>query len=622
MRIFENSIPTSKPADIVEWADTSGIQVDGHSFDSTLNPQGIKPMRAMADAETRVGTYVKPVQSGGSTAGEVVVAYWCRFCNGSVQENWQDDLKAKERWKDRILPSLESIDMKWAGGRDSLICEARFVNATLRAQGVFSETALNSDTIVYQKNEEVHLWKPGHLAMARDRQTRVWNRKALDISNASTEGDQLHIAFEDGTMEEWENFCPKCGVRHAMRFRYNPSKPELGGLRWDSTGCKLDGGKFDYKKLATTLRYEFPCCGHIVRNIAAERRQLRGDYSEPRNTGADGSHKSWISDAVSYDQIEWLMLVKEWHSAIRALKAGDTAPMFKFRTRRECRFWNEDALPFRGQIVVNTSVKMDREGLPNRLCRLGGGDWQQGYKSLGELTHYWVVIEDVLPNCSSQIVFEGIIATDEELVNTLDDFKVPRHAFRVDASKNTKAILSLCYREGLSAVSGIKSHTGSFRHADGTRRFYSEPKAIANELNMPLKFDPVHVRGDDGKVKLEFDPREPVVVYYNKAGLLANHFFIRDMKANVLRNNPQATADDYIERVIPGDVSEEFKQHNESWERVQNRQQKTNDDVEGFRKVRRADHMLMCLGYIDLQKDESGLLGDRLAQLGIRKELK
>ena len=115
----------------------------------------------------------------------------------------------------------------------------------------------------------------------------------------------------------------------------------------------------------------------------------------------------------------------------------------------------------------------------------------------------------------------------------------------------------------------------------------------------------------DGQVN---DPKEPVVFVYNKGGLLANHFFIRDHRANVEAHGGK----DFISVTIPGDVSQDFIEQNESWEKVSLTQTKHNDEVEGFKKVRSADHMLMCRAYIDMLKEWSGLLGDRLSALGLK----
>jgi len=114
-----------------------------------------------------------------------------------------------------------------------------------------------------------------------------------------------------------------------------------------------------------------------------------------------------------------------------------------------------------------------------------------------------------------------------------------------------------------------------------------------------------------------------VIINYNKAGLLKNHFFLRDMKANVLANNPSATPADYISLIVPGDVSEDFKKHMESWERAaRNTKLATSGEPEEFRKLGKADHLLMCLAYADMILDQCELLGDQLARLGLKPETK
>lgn len=612
--IFQESIAESAPLDIIAWANSSGIKVDGHSFDSTRTPQLVEPIRAMADDDTRIGTLIKPVQVGGSTAGEIVCAFWAAFSNGLIQYNWQDDLKAKDRWADRILPVLESCrDIKRTGARfEEMICEARYINTTVRVQGVFNESSLDSDTVPLQINEEVHLWKPGFLGKARRRQTQVWNAKAFDISNASNKDDQLHSSYEDGTMEEWEVLCPSCGQHHEMRFRFNPTKPELGGLRWDSSDCKMENGRFNYNKLERTIRYQFPC-GHEIRDIASERRRLKGRYSKPKNEGAHTSHRSWNFEAVSCDAIRWLSLIQEWHSAIRAQKNGDSEPVRRFVTERECKFYSDDSRPFQGQIVLNSARKKDRDGLPGRVARLWAADKQRGYKALGQLTHYWLVIRDVMESCDSQLVYEGLVQTESDLIAILDDHKCQRRAGVVDASWDTKNVLEFCYRNGLNAVQGSNQNNW-FSHPDKVKRFFSVMKPIHADLNVPPKHN--YVATSAG-----WQPHidEPQVWFYNKAGLLSNLFFLRHHKANVLNVNSDATESEYITHDVPSDVSDDYKIQNDSWELVAATKGRSKEQIEEWRQTRKDDHMLMCEGYIAMMMDIGGFVGERLQSLGIEK---
>lgn len=618
MNIFANSIPDAMPRDIVAWAEESRLQVDGHVFDSALNPQAIKPMRAMADEETRIGTFIKPVQSGGSTAGEIVLAWWARFAHGLTQFNWQDDLKAAERWKDRILPCLESVPgLQWAGGRDSLICEARFVNSTIRAQGVFNENALNSDTIPNQINEEVHLWKPGHLAMARDRQTRIWNSKAFDISNAGKVGDQLHSAFNDGTMEEWETVCPKCRVIHAMHFRFNPSKPELGGLRWDSS-TRLADGKPNYNKLLATIRYQFPC-GHEVLDLPHERRTLKGDYSAPKNEGAHISHRSWISEAVSYDQISWLTLIKEWHGAIQALKSGDEEPMFRFVTRRECKFYSPESIPFSGMVIVNNSIVKSRDGLKGRAARFWFADKQKGYAHKGELTHYWLVIRDVMPNCDSQLVFEGLVQTDSDLLARLEEHGCVMQSGAVDCGWDRNNVQQFCYRAGCNAQTTSAQNQYFYHREEKAYRIYSEPEGLHKQMKVPPKHDYVLDKAKMVAGKMEYVPasEEPLHWSIHRVGSIKLLFFLRGHQKLVTQNG----GTDFIKWEVPGDVSEEYKKQMESWEFKTRKKPATNAIEEICRQRFQADHMLMAEAGIANLMAMSGILSQRLAQMGITESV-
>ena len=158
-------------------------------------------------------------------------------------------------------------------------------------------------------------------------------------------------------------------------------------------------------------------------------------------------------------------------------------------------------------------------------------------------------------------------------------------------------------------------------HEDGVRRFYSKGRPIHLELNTPPVFELQNVPDrKTGKVITMPAALEPMVVSLNKAGMLSNHFFIRNMRANVLAANPQAGPEQYIAVEIPADVSEQFKKQNEAWEYLPGHRPKNKEDgVEGFKQRSRNDHLLMCRAFGDFLKEWTGLLGERLAALGIEQ---
>lgn len=619
MNIFSGINPRPAPRDIVQWAQEN-IRLPGstlsEAFDISITPWLREPMERLLDDETRIITFVKPIQSGGSSVGEIALAWWASFGRGIIQNNWPKDERAMSRWRERILPVLEKCkSVKWAGDRfDKTICQANLIGSTLKVQGVFNADSLDSDSVPFQVNEEVHSWKPGHMAKARGRQTAVWFSKALDISNAGISGEQLHGEWIAGTQQTWEVKCPGCGLYHAMQARWDDAKPQLGGLRYDSTDCKKKDGGYDYNKLRKTIRYQMPC-GKEIFDTPSERKSLSlsGRYSEPANEGATTSHRSYNFEAVSVDYIPWLKLIQEKHQALRALKAGDSEPWRRYITERECKFYSDESRPFQGQIVLNTARKKDRAGLPGRAARLWAADKQRGYKSLGQLTHYWLVIRDVMESCDSELVYEGLVQTESDLIAILDDHGCERRAGVVDASWDTKNVLEFCYRNGLNAVQGSNQNNW-FTHPDKVKRFFSVMKPIHSELNVPPKNN-YSATANGWQPHID----EPQVWFYNKAGLLSNLFFLRHHKANVLNVNSDATESEYITHDVPSDVSDDYKIQNDSWELVSATKGRSKEQIEEWRQTRKDDHMLMCEGYIAMMMDIGGFVGERLQSLGIEK---
>ena len=269
-------------------------------------------MESALDVHNRRVTFVKPVQSGGSTAGEGVMCYLLATASGGdVQYNWQNDLKADERWEkrvERILRACQPVMSRWPAdknkARRGLVIFPH--NCSLTMQGVLTARNVASDSVRYQINEELHDedgWLPGRLAQATGRLTAYWDHYQLNISNAGRKGSELHAIYEAGTQQHWEVLCPGCGRYHVMRGEWRDNEAHLGGLRYTSDGCKDDTGRYDYGRLAPTIRYQMPC-GHTVPDDVSARRglALSGRYGAPTNPGAAPGkfQHSSTSEAVSH----------------------------------------------------------------------------------------------------------------------------------------------------------------------------------------------------------------------------------------------------------------------------------------------------------------------------------
>lgn len=604
--LFASAIPDDPPDDILDWAEAH-VRLKGsvrsEHFDRSISPWIVDPIRWMFDGVTRRTTFIKPVQSGGSAAGLITLCGWLKWRYGFIQYNWEKDDKATNKWEEIIVPTLRACDdLDWAGGRfDEKVGKAQFRQSFVRCQGVFNPANLDSDSVPLQLNEEVHSWKPGHLAKARARQTAVWNPKAMDISNAGETGSQLEQAWSEGTMQHWEVKCPGCGLYHAIRTRWEDDKPHMGGLRYDTEGCKRDGGTFDYNKLRSTIYFQMPC-GFKVHDHVTERRplSLSGRYGEPTNTGCDLSLRSCTLDAVSVDFIPWLQLIQEKHSALRALNNGDQEPYRRYITERECRFWDREDRPLVGRVVLSPTVKKSRTGLTNHpdfAARFFAFDYQKGFKRLGQNRHYWGVIRDVLQNCDSQLVWEGMVETEGDILALLDGHECQRRCGVIDATFDPDHVRDFCYRNGINTTVGGKS-TGYYTHTDKTIHVYSEEKPLHTVMGSQPKFNYVVRNGLYVPAS-----EEPLEWFYHKYGIMS--------RLEWLRNNP------VIKFEVPDDVSKDYKEQCESWVYEEERKGKSKEVVQMWKQVRRADHLYSCETYIAMLMDMSGLLGRRLTQLGM-----
>lgn len=665
---LRRGIPQPLPP-IVEWAEehVSVWGVKGKKFIQSHTPWTRFPIECCDKPGMRFVTLVKPVQTGGSVVGEIAVCRWIVRGFGEIQWNWQDDARALERWKKRlekILKSCGPVMERWpVGGLErfkATNCLVVFPNCSLTVQGVFVPNNLDSDSIAFQVNEEIHTWPPGMLEKAFKRGTACAFPISLNISNAGYKDDQLHEAFRSGTMREWEVPCPGCSnphhpantVYHVMRIQWDDDRPDLGGLRYDSKGCKRDDGTFDYNRLASTLRYQMPCGYTIHHEDIQTRRQLSngGRYSEPRNKGALWSNESMIYEAVISHDINWLGLVQEKHSALRALKNGNPEPWRIYLQERESKFYSAEQRPVEA-VVINVNLRKNREGLPDRAARFWAADKQKGYRARGEIKHYWLAIRDCKENADSRLVFEGMVQTDADLVGHLLEhdcavYSCPRggnHDFRVakpgncsvcgvplmsafptgciDSTWDRDNVLQFCYHSGMNALHVSPQDKPFYHRNEKVHRLWSEPEPIHKILNIRPKYD----------YQKAYDPEQQAIVWVphqdepriwsgHQIGMLKLLFFLRNHEANVRANYPNASDEMVIKYETPGDVSDDYKEQNAAWEYVIEQRGRSQSAVEQLKKVngeKGADHLMMCEAYIAKLIAMSGILPGRLAALGV-----
>lgn len=596
---FRSGIPPAPVTSVCEWA-RENVRLVGSArsegFDPEITPWTRDVIETAGDGLTRVATFVKPVQSGGSVAGEIALCYLIATSpSGDAQYNWKDDEKALERWDKRIekiLLACPPVRNRWPSNRHKAKRGMLVMpHMNLTVQGVFSADNLDSDSIRIQINEELHAWEAGRLGKAYNRTTAFWNSYTLNISNAGTKDDQLHRAFLAGTQEHWETRCPACGVYHAMFTRAEDGAP--GGLRYDADGCRRDDGSYDYNRLASTVRYEFPCCGYVVRDTPSERRalSLSSRYGPPRNPGARLSNRSWTYEAVAVDYIPFLRLIEEKHVALRAMRGGDPEPWKRYLQERESKFWDESE--HRGSsrpIIISPEVVKSREGMPDRLMRVATVDKQRGEAEKGELPHYWAVICDWGRNGECLLVWEGKILTDSDLLATLKDHAVDPWLTYVDSGDDTIEVYKLCARHGFNALKGDRVAT-FFNSQKKKRLPYNDEKGLWEM--MPIA-RPQYPRIKIAGGQFSNHPREPLFIRYSAHG-------VREILFH-LQNSERPP-------IIPKDVSEDFRNHMKAEERMM----KANPDGAMLPHwkcpPKRRNDLFVCMCYQSMVAHMAGLVG-------------
>jgi hypothetical protein len=592
------AVPKSAPSSVVEWAEANVLLVGSarsEHFRSSITPWTREPIECANDGTRRM-TFIKPIQAGGTSVGEIAICFWLANWNGGdIQYNWPNDLHADARWKKHIEKKLKacapvmdrtSTDrFAWTNG---LVI---FPHLNFIVQGINTDRSVTGDSVRGQVNEELHdsdNWIPGRLEQAYGRTTAFWNSVVFNISNAGRKGDQLHQAFLSGTQQYWEVLCPGCRRYHAMRTRWENDKPELGGLRYE-LGDRMPGEEPDYSKIQKNIHYQMPC-GFAIHEDARERKQLSlsGRYGEPQNKRAQPGWKSFALEAVSVDYISWIDLVRQKHLALRSRRLGDPLPWLNYLRERECQFIGTDDRRPESSPIILSSRKKDREGLKDRKWRLAVLDYQTGRKDLNETSHFWGCIQDFDEIGNSLIVFEGKLESEGEVLDALRRHDVKPVCVAVDASwlGEDRYVYFFCLKHGFNCfkVFGIKGGgERTFTHEDGVRRAWSEPEPLWPKI-----------AGQQGPSKNDADS-EPEYWNVSQQGCLDSLAHRRGRKD--------------IKYEIPIDVSEDFKAHFLPWQMEEFRVAATNQIELRWKKAseKSADHLFMACCYLSLWSEMAGI---------------
>jgi len=407
-------LPSGQAVTASEWC-SEHVQLPGSVLVDRYTPEATPWTRdivdSLGDPTVRSTTVMAPVQSGKSVIGEAAACYWlATSAGGDLQWNWENDTKAKERYEKRIekiLRACHPLRRRWP--RDANKAKRGLVvfpHANLTVQGQEVASNLDSDSVRFQVNEEIHSWHEGRLDKATARLTAVWNAKQLNLSNAGV----------------WK--------------------------------CKRGPHEYDYEALAKTVYYECEHCSHRI--YEHDRRTVRCGYVQCNDTPLSG-HRSFSWDAVAVHYISWLSLIQQKHQALKALAYGDRGPWYVYITERECRPWRQEDEPFTHKINISSGVKKQpRDGAYE--VTIGTVDVQRG--GMTDRPHHWVVVRGYNKSdkgvVTAALLHEGRIDEQGQVDVLMSSHSIQPSLVFVDSGDQTESVYQWCASKGYTPIKGMR----------------------------------------------------------------------------------------------------------------------------------------------------------------------
>ena len=377
-------------------------------FNPELMPWLIRPMEAMRQDDLWRIVIVAAAAGGQSTLAELFLSWLIARAPGPVAWNAPTEEDAKEFSETRIQRFLEACPevAKWfPHNRHKKRTNAiLFPHMSLIIQAA-NEGNAQMKHLRYLINDETWLWKPGILTQMHKRTTRVaHNRKVVDISTGSLDGDETDQGWKDGTREEWQLRCEACHGHHVPQFTFG-RKDAPGGVKWSADARRKDG-TWDYRVVIGSTEYECPHCQRRYQPTDANAVLLNrhGCYSPPSadaNPGvASFSWSALVSDFRILPQIAVELL-----QAKEAIRRGTMELMREVTQKRFAKAWKEDA---------QTEVKHDTEGgylmadpWPDEVGNFLTVDCQKD--------HFWCVKRKWSIKGASRLAFAGRVESWQEV---------------------------------------------------------------------------------------------------------------------------------------------------------------------------------------------------------------
>lgn len=435
-----------------------------------------QPLETLTDAAIQE-TVMMCCAQGGKTVTELVALGWALTHRpGLVMFAAQTRDEAKITAEEKIVPMIEDCAPlaaslpKGKHRNKKTTLRIYFPNATLLI-GPANETFFRGKTAPFVFGDECSQWKPGKMAQARARQTRIWNRKAFFASTplecgAGAPGSEFFESYKRGNRQRYHLAAPCCGE---LIYLTSDNLEKL--FSWDAPAI-APGGERDWSHIRKTVRLVCPECGQKHEQTPENesetwRKMIAGARYVAENPGAPPEIASYAFNVLCLPPsvMPWWKIVQGWLEAKDQEMKGNLAPLREFITLQLSEPW--DPRRFLFYTLPDFQDYNPSEEWSEEAFRALTVDCQE------HLAEFWVVARAWGRDGSSRLLGFGKLNTEAEIREFQKHWKVPDHLVALDCAYMTYSVYEMCVRNGWAAMRG--EDRVDYLHEDGVRRPYSEP---------------------------------------------------------------------------------------------------------------------------------------------------
>jgi hypothetical protein len=398
------------------------------------------PLWAIESPQFREVILKTPAQAGKTVIAQGALSYWLATDPGPSM--WV--LPAKDEGQTFLESRLLHVFRACAGVRSLLpsgryaqkATEIQFPYGLFLAVGANSGSKLSGKPVRYLIADEEKDYPAGSIEKAMKR-ARSYGKtcRILRVSTPDAPGENIDAAHKTGSQTVWRVACPKCGDRSPVD--------------WSRVVVDEDKPTFDERLLSMQISCKE--CGHAWHDTPEDRAALcrDGDW-QSLNDKSPGHIYSATWSALCIPWATWRDVLMEWEKARAAFARGIPQPMRVFYTETLGEAWTPDAMQADDPLPIGHFAKGD--DWPEEVERYLAADVQRDRLE--------VVARRVSATGESRLLYEGTVATLDDLKALQEALDIKPHLCAVDCRYRRPEVLAACHRWGWTAMQGEDRDNG------------------------------------------------------------------------------------------------------------------------------------------------------------------